>query len=48
VHYRDEMFTHNYPHLLQRAGFRITKAEIVRTDHPHPDYRLFCFVAEKR
>lgn len=43
VLYRDGMYTHNYPGLLRSAGYEIQDIELVKTAHPHSDYRFLCF-----
>lgn len=47
VVYRETMFIHNYPALLKNAGFSISRAELVKTDHPHEDYRFFSITAKR-
>lgn len=45
VAFRDGMYIHNYPEFLIEAGFRPTAMELVKTEHPHPDLRIFSAVA---
>ena len=44
VLFRQFMFIHNYPGLLQKAGFRVERFDIYKTDHPNPDFRMAAFV----
>lgn len=48
VIYRKSMFIHNYPALLSSAGFDVVHAQLLKTSHPDPDYRLFSFVGQRR
>lgn len=48
VVFRRELAIHNYPEILERSGYTITKWEMLKTDHPHPDYRILSFVAERK
>jgi hypothetical protein len=47
VHFRGNMFIHNYPSLLLKAGYRLEMFEIFKTGHPAPDFRIAAFVARK-
>jgi hypothetical protein len=47
VPYRGGMIIHNYPELLNRAGFSMTHWEVIKTGHVHPDYRIVAFTAER-
>lgn len=44
--FRAGMFLHNYPNFLDSAGFKCTSAEMLKTSHNHPDYRLLCYSAQ--
>lgn len=44
VVYRGLMYIHNYPELIVKAMFRVTKIELIKTNHPHKDIRLIHFV----
>lgn len=46
VAYRETMFIHNYPALLKNAGYSVSRAELIKTDHPHEDYRFLSITAE--
>ena len=46
--YRRDLAIHNYPEILDRSGYTITKWEFLKTNHPHPDYRILSFVAERK
>jgi hypothetical protein len=48
VVYRDFMYTHNYPQLLDEAGFDLIRMDSIKTEHPHEDYRILSFEAEVR
>ena len=39
------MFIHNYPNILEETGFKPDDIELVKTNHPHGDYRILSFVA---
>jgi len=47
VSYRSYMFIHNYPALMQKAGYRVESFEIFETGHPHPDYRITAFIGRR-
>ncbi|GEM_PF-3039069 len=47
VQYRHYMYTHNYPAILRATGFTPTSTELLKTRHPHPDYRVLRFVAKR-
>jgi hypothetical protein len=40
------MIIHNYPALLQKAGFELIHLNVLTTAHAHPDHRLLEFVAK--
>lgn len=48
IHSRDELFIHNYPGLLNCAGFNVMNVELVKDDHPHPDFRRINFIGKRR
>jgi hypothetical protein len=45
VAYRGGMFIHNYPGILKNARFLLLRSELVKTDHPHEDFRILSFTA---
>ena len=45
--FRDNLFLHNYPGLLAAAGYAVQRSDLVRTSHPHEDYRILYFVAKR-
>ncbi len=47
VVFRSFMFIHNYPGILKKSGFQISKIELVKTDHPHEDFRMLSFTASR-
>jgi hypothetical protein len=47
VLFRDGFFMHNYPALLLKAGFKVEQIELLKTKHPHEDYRILSFVAKR-
>ena len=47
VVFRDGMYIHNYPGILNNAGFDMTRAELVRTNHPHADYRILSYTGHR-
>jgi len=47
VVFRNYMFIHNYPGLLQAAGYRMIEARLLKTRHPDPNFRLLVFVAQR-
>ena len=47
VAYRLAMYIHNYPGILNKAGFMVTKAELLRTEHPHQDFRILSITASR-
>ncbi|GJQ56108.1 MAG: hypothetical protein HKUEN07_26770 [Rhodocyclaceae bacterium] len=47
VAFRDGMFVHNYPGLLAAAGYRVMRSELVRTAHPHADYRILSITSRR-
>lgn len=46
-HFRDNLFLHNYPGLLASAGYAVETIDLLRTSHPHEDYRILHFVARR-
>ena len=47
VAFRGGMYIHNYPALLRSAGFSVERSELLKTDHPHEDFRLVSFTAKR-
>ena len=47
VAFRDGMFIHNYPGLAAAAGYRVIRSELVKTAHPHPDYRILSLTSRR-
>lgn len=47
VAFRWGMYIHNYPALLAKAGYTVIRAELLKTDHPHSDYRLLSITASR-
>jgi hypothetical protein len=47
VAFRWGMYIHNYPALLTKAGYTVTRAELLKTDHPHSDYRMLSITASR-
>ena len=47
VLFRGRMYIHNYPGLANGCGFKLDYAELVKTNHPHKDFRLLSFTARK-
>jgi len=47
IPFRDGMYIHNYPGLIDEAGYQIKKSQLIKTNHPHPDYRFLSIIAEK-
>ena len=47
VAYRLAMYIHNYPGILNKAGFKVTRAELLRTEHPHEDFRILSITASR-
>ncbi len=45
--YRRHMFIHNYPALLAKASYQVEEFITLNTRHPHEDYRILNFLAEK-
>ena len=45
VAFRWGMYIHNYPEILNNAGYSVTRAELLETDHPHRDYRILSITA---
>jgi len=46
VVFRGFMFIHNYPGILKKCGYELIKSEIIKTNHPDPNFRLISFVAK--
>ena len=47
VVYRAFMYIHNYPNILRKCGFELTRFESLKTGHPHEDFRFLSFEAER-
>lgn len=47
VYWRDGMFIHNYPGILESCGYRVRDAGLFKTGHASPDYRILYFTAER-
>ena len=47
VVFRGFMFIHNYPYRLRRSGFTLVDADVIRTRHPNPDFRVLRLVARR-
>lgn len=45
VLHRERFFIHNYPYLTKKAGFKNQTIELIKTNHPYPDYRIMYFEA---
>ena len=45
VAFRWGMYIHNYPEILNKAGYSVTRAELLKTDHPHKDFRILSITA---
>ena len=48
VLFRRFMFIHNYLALLREGGFQVYKSKLVKTHHPHDDFRFSIFVAARK
>lgn len=46
--FRDNLFLHNYPGLAVGARFSIQRIDLLKTSHPHEDYRVLYFVAQRQ
>ncbi len=44
---RNFMYIHNYPGLLQAAGYKIHHSTLLKTHHPDPNFRLVIIAASK-
>jgi hypothetical protein len=47
VVYRGFMFLHNYPRLFKNSGYRLIDADVLKTRHPNPDFRILKLVAAR-
>ena len=47
VAYRGGMYLHNYPGILKKCGYRVIESKLIKTDHPHEDFRFLYILAEK-
>ncbi|MDO8579988.1 MAG: hypothetical protein Q7S13_00740, partial [Candidatus Omnitrophota bacterium] len=48
VLFRGFMFLHNYPGILKETGWKPEEIELVKTKHPHEDFRILSFVAKNK
>ena len=48
IAYREGMYIHNYPYLLEKVGFSVERSELLKTDQPHSDYRILSITAKKK
>jgi hypothetical protein len=46
VAFRNYMYIHNYPGLLKNVGYTVKKANLLKTRHPDPNFRILLFIAE--
>jgi hypothetical protein len=46
--FRRHMFIHNYPGILKKYKFEISSFDLLRTNHPHFDYRMLVINAIKK
>lgn len=46
VSFRNGMYIHNYPFLLEKHGYSLMHSQILKTPHPDPNFRLISFVAK--
>ncbi len=46
VLFRNNFFMHHYPALLKSAGYDLQAAQLIKTNHPHEDYRMMSFIAQ--
>lgn len=47
VAYRWGMHIHNYPGILNQAGYKVINSKLIKTDHPFEDYRFLYILGEK-
>lgn len=47
VPFRAKMFLHNYPSLLNVAGFPVKESQLIQTNHPHRDFRFLSVLGER-
>lgn len=45
-HWRSIIAIHNYPGILKNLGYNFIKLESIKTNNPHPDFRLMSFIAK--
>lgn len=45
VIYKDFMYIHNYPNIIETAGYDLERIEDVITDHPEEDFRILSYTA---
>lgn len=48
VAYRNGMYIHNYPGILDKYGFSVIESELLETIHADADYRLLSILARRR
>lgn len=48
VVFRDTMFIHNWPGIVKNADFTMARSELVKSQHPHEDFRILSFTAVRR
>jgi len=46
-HWRSIIAVHNYPGILLASGYELVKLKAVKTNNPHPDFRLMSFIAKR-
>jgi hypothetical protein len=46
-HWRSIIAIHNYPGILKNLGYSLIKLESIKTNNPHPDFRLMSFIAKR-
>ena len=46
-HWRSIIAVHNYPGILLASGYELVKLKVVKTNNPHPDFRLMSFIAKR-
>ncbi|MFH1791502.1 MAG: hypothetical protein ABH885_05935 [Candidatus Omnitrophota bacterium] len=47
VAYRSQMHIHNYPAILKEVGYPVQDIELLKTNHPHADYRIISFIGKR-
>jgi len=46
VLHREKFFIHNYPYYLETHGFVLNELELIKTNHPFPDFRILFALAK--